>query len=390
MQQLGTLFNREFLALNALLFLTFCNLALFFQFYEYLGSLPIPRDDFGFIIAVFSLVVLIIRPIISPLLTPENSKRWITISAILMVISLLLYFVADGYWSMVLVRVFHGGAYVVLATAALCQLMECIPPDRSGQAFGLISVITSVVPYAIIPPIITPLSRLLGGFREVLGLSALVMVFSLWLLWYIPGNPRKSPARGQRMTFQDIIHNLKDPGVLILLFLSLAVWTTFTPVFYFLKGYGDKIGISNPGLFFTVSTSMEVAVRVVAGRFLDKYNKGFMLAASLAVIGAGFISMADVVSVTAFFSAAVVMGLGWGVAMPLLNGVMFEISEPNFRSLNSNLNMEMFQAGFFLGPLIGDVILRSWGYGVLFYGCGAVMLAGGIAALKLAGSRAHL
>ncbi len=250
MKQLGTLFTREFLALNALLFLTFCNMALFFQFHEYLGSLPIPRDDFGFIIAVFSLVVLIIRPIISPLLTPENSKKWITISAVLLVFSLLLYFVADGFWSMVLVRVFHGAAYVVLATAALCQLIECIPPDRSGQAFGLISVITSVVPYAIIPPIISPLAHLLGGFREVLGLSALVMAFSLWLLWYIPGNPRKGAVQDRRITFQDIIFNLRDPRVLILLFLSLTVWTTFTPVFYFLKGYGDKIGVSNPGLLF--------------------------------------------------------------------------------------------------------------------------------------------
>ncbi len=141
--------------------------------------------------------------------------------------------------------------------------------------------------------------------------------------------------------------------------------------------------------FFTVSTSMEVAVRVVGGKLLDKYNKGLMLALSLAIAGLGFVSLAALWSVETFFAAAVVMGLGWGVAMPLLNGVMFEISEPDFRSLNSNLNMEMFQAGFFFGPLIGDTILRSCGYSALFYGCGAIMIAGGVAALKLAGSRSH-
>ncbi len=94
------------------MFLTFCNLAVFFQFHTYLGTLPIDSDLSGLLIALFSVTVLIMRPIISPLLRPDNAKRWMGISCFFVVVSLLLYHVALGFWSMAIVRLFHGAAYV--------------------------------------------------------------------------------------------------------------------------------------------------------------------------------------------------------------------------------------------------------------------------------------
>ena len=35
------LITKEFLALNAIVFLTYCNIAVFFEFHHYLGTLPI-------------------------------------------------------------------------------------------------------------------------------------------------------------------------------------------------------------------------------------------------------------------------------------------------------------------------------------------------------------
>ena len=51
------LMSREFLALNAIMFLTYCNIAAFFQFHQYLGTLAIPHQSFGLLIALFSVTV---------------------------------------------------------------------------------------------------------------------------------------------------------------------------------------------------------------------------------------------------------------------------------------------------------------------------------------------
>src|SRR4030043_1134732 len=121
------LITKEFIALNAIMFLAFCNIAVFFQFHQYLGTLPIPAEYFGTLIGLFSVSVLVIRPIISPLIHWDNAKRWILKSCAGVIISLFLYNAAHDLWSMALVRLAHGAAYVVLATAALNRKGEGNP-----------------------------------------------------------------------------------------------------------------------------------------------------------------------------------------------------------------------------------------------------------------------
>ncbi len=74
--------------------------------------------------------------------------------------------------------------------------------------------------------------------------------------------------------------------------------------------------------------------------------------------------------------------------MPVLSGLMFDVSEPRFRALNTNLAFEMFQAGFFVGPLAGGAILVHSGYSWLYYACACVTILGLIAALWL-GTKRH-
>jgi MFS family permease len=387
MQKTQKLITPEFVALNAVMFLTFCNLAVFFQFHTYLGTLPIDPDLSGLLIAMFSVTVLIMRPIISPLLRPDNAKRWIGISCFFVVVSLLLYHVALGFWSMAIVRLFHGAAYVVMATAVTAKLVGCIPKDRSGQAFGLISVIT-LLPYAVMPPLLEPLTRLVGNFRVVLDLSAVVMLLSFPVLAFVGGASDGPDRSSAVLRWQDVKQNLKDSRILLLLFLSLVVWTAFTPIFFFLKDYGTKIGIPNPGWFFTLSTFTEIGVRLVAGSLFDKVGKAWALAGSLAWLAAGYIAMAHLSEPTTFYAMGLLLGLGWGVAMPVLSGLVFDVSEPRFRALNTNLSFEMFQAGFFVGPLAGGIILVHSGYSALYYACGGVTILGLIAALTL-GMKRH-
>ncbi len=381
------LITKEFIALNAVMFLAFCNIAVFFQFHQYLGTLPIPAEYFGTLIGLFSVSVLVIRPIISPLIHRDNAKRWILISCASVIVSLFLYNAANDFWSMAFVRLVHGAAYVVLATAALNRMVAAIPDNKSAQAFGLISVIT-LLPYAAIPPLLGPLIRWAGTFDRVLDLSALAMVLAFPLLPFIQDKPfEQARPSDANIGMSELKENLTDPRVIVLLLLSLLVWTSFTPVFYFLKGYAENLGIANAGWFFTISTLMEISVRVVAGHLFDRANKWLLLFAALAWLGAGNLIMAAYSGTVTFYAMSIFLGLGWGVAMPVLSGLVFDVSQPKLRAINTNLAMEMFQAGFFVGPIAGGAILVAWGYSALYYACGGILLAGLVAGVLLSPRR---
>lgn len=377
MEKRETIFRGDFLVLNVMMFLTFCNVAVFFDYYHYLESLPIPPQSYGILIAVFSLAVLVLRPPLSLIIRPANAKKWIAISCLLLIGTLVLYDVAKSFWTMFLIRIIHGATYVAMATAVLARLVTCIPREKSGQAFGLFSVVT-LLPYALIPPIIEPLKGLVGGFDRVLDLSGLLLLPVFPLLALLDEDrmlPQKQGLLG--VTPSEIMGNLKNYKVAFLLILSLLVWTAFTPVFFFLQGFAKEHGVLNPGLFFTLSTFTEMAVRLVAGRLFDKLNKPRLLALSSAWLVICYILLVNFGSLPRpFFLLGLLFGVGWGFAMPLLNGLLFDVSEDRFKSLNTNLAMEMFQAGFFVGPLAGGIILVHSGYSALYYSCAALMLLG--------------
>ncbi len=371
----AAIWNRGFLAIMAILFIIFCNMAVFFQLYEYLHQLAVSPRWAGFIIGVFALVALLIRPFISPWLTPFNARRWLILGTLGVVVALLLYNLAQGSWSLVLVRVLHGVAYVVMATAGMAALVAVIPPEKSGQAFGIMAVVT-LLPYAVLPPLVVALSRYFGDFLHVLNLTALMMLLILPLAWLMP-LPRKGDGSRppERLRWQDIKENLSDRRILGLLIASLFVFTAFTPVFYFIKSYAAILGIANAGWFFTISTGTEIAVRLVGGSHFDRWPKHRLLAAALLVLALSYLGLVLVSGHALFFTLAVGLGLGWGVALPMLNSLLFDLSAPRFKALNANLGLEMFQGGFFLGPYLGAWLLSGWGYGVLFASCAAACLA---------------
>jgi MFS family permease len=95
---------------------------------------------------------------------------------------------------------------------------------------------------------------------------------------------------------------------------------------------------------------------------------------SLSALVVAYILLAQTTGAILFYGLCLGFGICWGVAMPLLNGLIFERSAPRFRAINTNLAMVMFQGGFFLGPLLGGWILNDWDYQTLYYLCGGLIL----------------
>jgi len=363
--------------LMAASFLAYANVAVFFQFYGYLRALAIDPAWYGTIIGTFAAVSLVARPLVTPFIHKGNAPGIAAVGAVLATAALGAYSLADGPWGLLAVRAFHGLAFVVLGGALMAVFIEMVPTDRSAQFFGILSVVV-MIPNTIVPPLLPWLDRSLGGFTQVLGCFAALMVLILPLIWL-----SRPPAMSQggvgstgALSRQEIVADLKDRRMQVLLLAMLGLYSGLALVFFFLDGFGRTLGIGGTGLFLTLASGGEIGVRLLAGSLFDRLDKVKLAAGTLAGLALAYAGLSAVNQSWAFFSLGLVIGLGWGIAMPVFNGLIFDLSTPRLRAFNTNLGMQMYQAGFFLGPFIGAPVVVHGGYRSIFAGCALLALVG--------------
>jgi predicted MFS family arabinose efflux permease len=367
--QPGTLLTREFTVLNVIFFFAAAVMALFFQFQHYLLSLPIPPTWFGFIIGADALASFILQPILAVRLNGGNGRRWIVISLLGMAVSLMAYNFALDLASLVIVRVVHGAAFVCLVSAIMAMIVLYIPQEQSGKAFGLMSVVR-LLPYSIVPPLVGLVGKEPAEFRRTLIVGGLTMLLTSVAAFAVVRPVAEEGVsclpEARHAKTGDLFSNLKDRKVTILLAVQLLLYSSYTIVFFFLKEYAHGRGIENPGYFFTIATAAMIGVRLAGGAFFDRFNKAVHTGISMVGLAACYLALAGVGRPETFYLLALLSGIGWGIVMPVVLALIFDVSAPHLRSMNLNLSLLMMQGGFFVGPFVGGQLVSRGGYGSLF------------------------
>nr|NJM04486.1 MFS transporter [Desulfobacula sp.] len=381
-----SLWNRQFMVLMAVTFLTYANISVFFQFYDYLEAISMDPQWTGVIISTFAAVSLLVRPLVSPVFNAGNARPFLAAGTAMIMVALGSYSLTQSLAGLLAVRVFHGLAFVVMGSALTALMVQYVPKGGSAQFFGYLSIII-LIPNTLVPSILPFLNHLLGGFQGVLlGFAVLtgMIFFMLPLLKPVNTDPARAGTH-KRLTWPEIRENLTDKSVLFLLLAMLLMYCGHAVIFFFLNSFGQARGIIHAGLFLTLATAGEIVVRLIGGSFFDRMNKARLLGIILACLAPAYAFLAGTDSLGPFLFLGAVLGLCWGIALPVFNGLMFDLSRPKFQSMNTNLGMQMFQAGFFFGPFIGAAVIPSRGFGALFYLCAAFSLLGAILLIRIGG-----
>lgn len=273
-ENFSSLISFEFVTLSAISFLAFCNLSLFYGFNAYLEGLEVAAVWRGVLIGLEPATAFALRPIISPWLTPRNSVQVIGAGLVLIMLALLGYSQAENSWNLALVRMLHGAGFVVMISACVSVLVLFIPEDRSGQGFGVFSI-TTLLPYAVLPPLVEPLLVVVGDASRVYALFSPLFVPALFLLPAVGRGVRRRMAdlpdkSMQRPRHKDLIEDLRTPGVARLLTANLLLFIATTTVFFYMKDHLTSLGGKNPGFFFSISTGATIMVRIACGKVLDR------------------------------------------------------------------------------------------------------------------------
>lgn len=374
------LFSVAFVTINVQFALVTSVAAAFFAYSGYLTRLGVSPTEIGFILSADALAALILQPVLAPIIRVDSSRLWLFAASVVLSFSLFLMSRATTYPMLLTARLLQGAGFIGVISALTTMLVSCIPPGRSGAAFGWASLIR-LVPYAVIPFLFDRLKVTPEQFPLVLRIAVWVPLSGV-LLIAVPVAPR-NPAdqRDNPPGYSGVWASLRSMTVLFLLLSVLLLFIGYSAVFFYLKQYGDARRLANVSLFFPIATSMMALARLAGGWLFDRFSKVALSATALATVALGYFAIAIPSSEETFYFIAGLCGLGWGIAIPLQAAFMHDLSAESSRPMNQNLLLAMMQGGFVLGPILGARIIEDFGYGGLFVGLGLLTLAASFAVI---------
>lgn len=373
------LLSLRFVAINLQFALVTAIAALFFAFAGYLQLMGIDAASTGFILSADALAALVVQPLIAPMVHAQTARSWLVGGALLLAAALALLAQVTSLPLLIACRLLQGVGFICVLSALIALLVRCIPPEMSGQAFGWVSLVR-LIPYALIPWLFDLLALPPASFPSMLLVAAAVALLPVLLL-LVPAARQSQSQPFPPPGWAGMLASLRCLAVVSLLFSTLLFFCGYSTIFFYLKQFVGVQGLGKASLFFTTATLVMIAVRLLGSWLFDRYNKIVLCTASLLLVALCYGLLPFCGSERFFVLLAGGTGLGWGIAMPLQAAAMFDISAPAARAMLQNLLVVMMQGGFFLGPLLGGLILGRFGFTTLFFLLAALTIVAGLVLL---------
>lgn len=364
MDQPRRLLSFEYIGLLGIILLVFCNIAVFYNLYNYLARLGIPGDLRGLLIGVFSLVSMPLFLFASPFINHYNSPRLMLVGLFALAACGVSYLFVDSFWGLLVLRSLNGAAMFCLSASSLALLVWVIPEERSGQGFAIYSS-AILIPYAMVPMVVDALEPWIASASHTYAVMASLLIPAAAVVLVIRKRRRKLIGGEEKPSLPSwaaIRKNLTRRPVAVMLVAQCFYFMNFSGLFFMFKGFAQVIGLGNVGHFFGVQMALMLAIRTLGSRVFDRMNKGVLLDLSFFMTSLGYLALSFTTTPAPIMPIALLFGLGLGLGYPALNSLMYLYSEPRFRALNANLMMMALHLGYFIGPVLGGSIVNHTGY----------------------------
>jgi predicted MFS family arabinose efflux permease len=326
----------------------------------YLLRFGAKEGEIGFLIGIFSVSSLILRPFVGKALLNIPERDFMIAGTLLYVLSCLAYLIAPPFWPLLIVRVVHGIGLAFFATASFTMLASMLPEAHRGRLisyyFLSFNLAFALGPYLGMLLINSFDFSIL--FLVCTGLSLCSFYLTLKL------GKRESIASNQksRKTQSFLSRGALPPAIIA--FMLNFIWGSIAAFFPL---YALKHGVSNPGIFFIFLAATLMLGRVLGGRILDIYDRKKVITSCLSIIVIALIILPFANSLGMFILIAVMLGTGWAFLYPFLTIHVIENA-----GLEKGPAMGTFTAladlGSGLGPMLMGIVLEKFSYPVMF-GC---------------------
>lgn len=375
-----TLFTKNFVLTSLSTF------TLFTSFYFLLITLPFyvqklggSESEIGYIIGIFTLSAVFLRPFIGREVDKRGRKKLLIAGLVVFLVSMVLYNYTKDVPSLLLLRILHGLGWGAATTAASTLIADIAPPARRGEAMGIFGMASNVA--MAIGPVLSIMLLKTYDFPVLFAVCAAIALVSLLLVLPIS---------------EQVVIRPKTPlfsrGALFPSAIMFTISLTYGSIVSFLPLFQEKQGMANPGIFFSVFAITLLFVRALAGRISDIKGRKFVIVPGMIIITLGLWLLAFAGSLTTFLAAALLYGLGFGLFHPTMMALLVDRVSPEGRGAAMGTFTAAFDLGIGMGSILMGIVLQHAGRSPMitkifgeFAGFTTIYVLGGVIVLMAAG-----
>ncbi|WLV24325.1 MFS transporter [Aciduricibacillus chroicocephali] len=360
-QQRPKIWTRDFV----LICLT--NMFLFMGFQMTLPTLPLLVEDLGgsdqligFVIGIFTLSALVLRPIAGHALESRGRGIVYMIGLFIFVISVGSYAFIGSIFFLFAMRIVQGVGWGMSTTASGTIATDLIPPSRRGEGMGYFGLSGNLA-LAFGPSLGlflagTTTFKVLFLACGALGLMAFILSTQI--------HYKKVEKQEERATTVglDIFEKTALKPAILMFFIT----ATFGGIASFLPLYAQQKHIEGIEFYFFIYALFLLISRLFAGKIYDKRGHLYIYLPGAALITAAMILLSWLPSTTVMLVAAALYGLGFGSVQPALQAWSVEKAAPNRKGMANATLFSFFDLGVGVGAMIFGQLAGWFGYGSIY------------------------
>ena len=302
----------------------------------------------GIIVAAYTASAIMTRPPTGFLL--DRFGRKIIYLPAYGVFALVYFFypMTVGPVSVGLVRLFHGALWGVAMGAAATAAVDLLPEQRRGEGIGYFGL-GMILSMAAGPTAGISLAEAYG-FDFLFHASAFLTLGGFLLACFLPFPT--IPKRMQPFSPLALLEPTSIPTSLAVVIFCIP----YGAIMNYTSLFARTIPGALAGIFFLCLAVGTALTRLFAGRIFDKAGPGPIMNAAYALLLLGCALNVVAVKPIFFYAAGLCLGMGYGIAVPVIQAMVNALVPPERRGAANATMMTAFD----LGICIGLVFLSSF------------------------------
>ena len=347
------------------------NFLLFFSFYLLLPILPMyvgetfgaDKSLTGMVLASYTIMALLVRPVSGYMVDSFPRKKLLLICYAIFMLFFCGYLLAGTLLLFTLIRATHGAAFGLVTVSNSTMAIDIMPAERRGEGIGFYGVSNNLA-MAFGPPISLYFYESLHAFTPIFALSIVTSFLGLCCVSAIKAPAKTIDPPSQAISLDRFILVKGIPEMLPVILFSFAYGILST----YLAIYGrTEVGITDgTGLFFVVMACGLVMSRLRVGQMLNRGLVAQSIITGMLIILLGFALFVIFRQPAGFYSAAFVLGVGFGTMCSALQAMFINLAPNNRRGTANSTYFTAWDLGIGLGVFIGGHIAELTNYANAF------------------------